>query len=74
MIDAIAGRRAMSRTNGLSTERLARMDDLLRGHVARGAVAGLVALVARRDAVHVAADAGVLYEEFLTHAYQAIDD
>ncbi len=45
----------MDQTGGLSPTRLARLDDVLRGHVARGEVAGLVALVARRDAVHVTA-------------------
>ena len=40
---------------GLSHARLGRLDDALRGHVARGDVPGLVALVARRDAVHVMA-------------------
>jgi len=40
---------------GLSQARLERLDDALRGHVARGDVHGLVALVARRDAVHVTA-------------------
>ena len=45
----------MDRSGGLSQAALARMDDVLRGHVARGDVAGLVALVAHRDAVHVAA-------------------
>ena len=45
----------MDQTGGLSPTRLARLDDVLRGHVARGEVAGLVALVARHDAVHVAA-------------------
>jgi CubicO group peptidase (beta-lactamase class C family) len=34
---------------------LEHLDDALRGHVARGDVPGLVALVARRDAVHVTA-------------------
>ena len=40
---------------GLSHARLEHLDDALRGHVARGDVPGLVALVARRDAVHVTA-------------------
>jgi len=45
----------MDQTGGLSPTRLARLDDVLRGRVARGDVPGLVALVARRDAVHVTA-------------------
>ena len=40
---------------GLSHARLEHLDGALRGHVARGDVPGLVALVARRDAVHVTA-------------------
>ena len=40
---------------GLPQARLGRLDGALRGRVARGDVHGLVALVARRDAVHVTA-------------------
>jgi CubicO group peptidase (beta-lactamase class C family) len=40
-------------TGGLSAERLSRMHDVLAGHVASGAVPGLVALISRQDAVHV---------------------
>jgi CubicO group peptidase (beta-lactamase class C family) len=45
----------MDQSGSLSQTRLAQLDDALRLHVGRGEVAGLVALVARRDAVHVAA-------------------
>jgi CubicO group peptidase (beta-lactamase class C family) len=38
---------------GLSTARLGRMAEVLRGSVERGEVAGIVALVSRRDALHV---------------------
>ncbi len=41
-------------TGGWSKVRLARMHDILAGHVARGDMPGLVALVSRRDDVHVA--------------------
>jgi len=41
--------------SGLSTARLARMRGVLGGHVERGAVPGLVALVARRGEIHVEA-------------------
>jgi CubicO group peptidase (beta-lactamase class C family) len=40
---------------GLSEARLGRMHDVLAGHVERGAVPGLVALVSRRGEVHVQA-------------------
>lgn len=40
-------------SSGLSTERLARMHEIMAGHVARGAVPGLVTLIARRGEVHV---------------------
>jgi CubicO group peptidase (beta-lactamase class C family) len=40
---------------GFSTARLGRLGDMLRGTVARGEIAGVVALTARRDAVHVEA-------------------
>ncbi|NBD08193.1 serine hydrolase [Corallococcus sp. c25j21] len=42
-------------TRGFSQTRLADMTTALRGHVERGDLPGLVALVARGDAVHVAA-------------------
>src|SRR4051794_31714065 len=41
--------------SSLSTVRLARMREVLTGHVARGDLPGLVALVARRGEVHVEA-------------------
>src|SRR5579862_6963939 len=41
--------------SGLSAARLRRMNDTLARHVASGEVPGLVALVARRGEVHVAA-------------------
>jgi CubicO group peptidase (beta-lactamase class C family) len=44
--------RAMS-AGGLSRARLARMHDVLAGHVARGQVPGLVALVSRHGETHV---------------------
>jgi CubicO group peptidase (beta-lactamase class C family) len=40
-------------TGGLSKARLARMRDVMTGYVERGDVPGLVALVCRRDEVHV---------------------
>src|SRR5262245_53238549 len=46
---------AMSRPRGLSRQRLGKMRDVLAGYVERGAVAGVVALLARRDEVHVEA-------------------
>ncbi|WP_371779732.1 serine hydrolase domain-containing protein [Streptosporangium subroseum] len=42
-------------TSGLSTVRLTRMREVLTGHVERGDLPGLVALVARRGEVHVEA-------------------
>lgn len=45
----------MPPTRGFSQTRLADMTTALRGHVERGELPGLVALVARGDAVHVAA-------------------
>ena len=45
----------MSQCGGLSDFRLGRMSEVLRAQVDRGAVAGVVALVARREAVHVEA-------------------
>jgi CubicO group peptidase (beta-lactamase class C family) len=45
----------MAQSGGLSAARLARIGDLLRGYVERGEVAGAVALVGRRDMVHVEA-------------------
>ena len=41
------------RTGGLSKARLGRMQDVMAGHVERGAVPGLVTLVSRRGEVHV---------------------
>jgi CubicO group peptidase (beta-lactamase class C family) len=46
---------AASRSSGLSRKRLGRMRDVLAGYVERGALAGIVALLARRDEVHVEA-------------------
>jgi CubicO group peptidase (beta-lactamase class C family) len=46
-------RGARTTSAGLSQARLRRMHDVLGGHVERGAVPGLVALVSRRDEVHV---------------------
>ena len=40
-------------TGGFSTARLGRMHDVMSGHVERGEVSGLVALVSRRGEVHV---------------------
>jgi CubicO group peptidase (beta-lactamase class C family) len=40
-------------TGGLSTSRLARMHDVMAGHVERGVVPGIVTLVSRRGEVHV---------------------
>ena len=40
-------------TGGLSPERLSHMHEILAGYVERGNVPGLVALVSRRDAVHL---------------------
>jgi CubicO group peptidase (beta-lactamase class C family) len=40
-------------SGGLSKARLGRMHEIMAGHVARGAVPGLVTLVGRRDEVHV---------------------
>lgn len=45
----------MNQPKNLSPARLGRMRDVLGGHVARGDVPGLVALVARRGEVHVEA-------------------
>ena len=42
-------------SGGLSPARLARMRDVMAGHVARGHLPGLVTLVCRRDDVHVEA-------------------
>ena len=44
-----------SRSGGFSKARLARMRDVMAGHVERGAMPGLVTLVSRRDEVHVEA-------------------
>jgi CubicO group peptidase (beta-lactamase class C family) len=49
-----AARRAQPMSGGgLSKARLGRMHDVMAGHVGHGAVPGLVALVSRRDEVHV---------------------
>jgi CubicO group peptidase (beta-lactamase class C family) len=45
----------MAQSGGLSPTRLAHLSDVMRGHVERGEVAGLVALLARRDDVHAVA-------------------
>jgi CubicO group peptidase (beta-lactamase class C family) len=45
----------MAQHGGLSTARLARIADVVGGYVERGELAGAVALVARRDTVHVEA-------------------
>jgi CubicO group peptidase (beta-lactamase class C family) len=42
-------------TGGLSTARLARMHDVMAGHVERSDMPGIVTLVSRRDEVHVGA-------------------
>ena len=42
-------------TGGLSTSRLARMHEVMAGHVERGVVPGIVTLVSRRGEVHVEA-------------------
>ncbi|MDQ5826951.1 MAG: beta-lactamase family protein [Chloroflexota bacterium] len=42
-------------TRGLSTARLARMHDVMAGHVERSDMPGIVTLVSRRDEVHVGA-------------------
>jgi CubicO group peptidase (beta-lactamase class C family) len=42
-------------TGGLSKSRLERMSDVMRGHVERGEVAGVVTLLCRHDEVHVEA-------------------
>jgi CubicO group peptidase (beta-lactamase class C family) len=46
---------AQTTSGGFSSARLRRMHDRLAGHVQRGAVPGLVALVSRRDDVYVEA-------------------
>jgi CubicO group peptidase (beta-lactamase class C family) len=43
----------MARSNGFSRARLARMHEILAGHVERGEVPGIVTLVSRRGEVHV---------------------
>jgi hypothetical protein len=58
-----AREKSMARSGRISRARLAHLGGVLRLHVERGEVAGAVALVARRDGVHVEA-----------LAYQAIDD
>ena len=42
-------------TGGLSTARLARMHDVMAGHVERSDMPGIVTLVSQRDEVHVGA-------------------
>ena len=49
----IPTRTTAASTGGLSAERLRRLDGVLTGYVERGTAPGLVALVSRRDAVHV---------------------
>ena len=44
----------MDQACGIARAGLARVDDLLRDHAARGEVAGAVGLIARGDEVHVA--------------------
>ena len=44
-----------SRSGGFAKARLARMREVMAGHVERGAMPGLVTLVSRRDEVHVEA-------------------
>lgn len=65
--------------SGLSASRLATMREVLTRHVARGDVPGLVALVARRGEVHAEAIGTspvppVVFRDFWTCAYQAIED
>ena len=45
----------MAQSGAFSRTRLARLSEVMRGHVERGDVAGLVALLARRDEVHAVA-------------------
>jgi CubicO group peptidase (beta-lactamase class C family) len=45
----------MAQSGRLSRTRLAHLSDVMRGHVERGEVAGLVALLARHDEVHAVA-------------------
>ena len=45
----------MAQAGAFSRTRLARLSEVMRGHVERGDVAGLVALLARRDEVHAVA-------------------
>ena len=45
----------MSKSNGFSRARLERMSSVMRGHVERGEVAGVVTLLCRHDEVHVEA-------------------
>jgi CubicO group peptidase (beta-lactamase class C family) len=50
---ALLTEEASMQSGGLSRMRLARMGEVMRNHVERGEAAGLVGLVARRDAVHI---------------------
>jgi hypothetical protein len=71
---------------GLSKTRLGRMHEVLAGHVARGVLPGLVALVSRRGEVHVELVAILMTQragfpqgspvhlDFWTSVCQAIDD
>jgi hypothetical protein len=45
----------MSQTRGFSRARLGRMDDVMRGYVERGELAGVVTLLSRRGEIHVGA-------------------
>ena len=67
-------------TSGLSKARLGRMHDVMAGHVARGALPGLVTLVSRRELVGILVTQRLMTSpepprvDFWTSAYQAIDD
>jgi hypothetical protein len=63
---------AMDTARGHARAQLARVDDLLRDHVARGEVAGAVGLIAR--GLMRGPNDTALTDEFLTLAYQAIED
>jgi CubicO group peptidase (beta-lactamase class C family) len=53
MPETAGGREQTMSTGGLSRARLARMHDVMAGHVARGGMPGLVTLVSRRGETHV---------------------
>src|ERR1700735_1016380 len=56
LVNYSAGRSdRMAQLGGFSRTRLARLSDVMRGHVERGEAAGIVALLARRDDVHAVA-------------------